>query len=115
MDFELNEQQIMIRDLCRRIGVEKMIPVREKYDETGEFPWDIVKEFAQADLFGVFIPEEYGGLGGATMDVVVAVEELSKYDAGIALALFGTGLGTYPILLCGKEEQKQKYLPDIAA
>jgi len=115
MDFELNEQQIMIRDLCRRIGIEKMVPVREQYDESGEFPWEVVKEFAAADLFGVFIPEEYGGLGGATMDVVVAVEELSKYDAGIALALFGTGLGTYPILLCGTEEQKQKYLPQIAS
>ena len=115
MDFELNEQQIMIRDLCRRIGIEKMVPVREQYDESGEFPWEVVKEFVQADLFGVFIPEEFGGLGGATMDVVVAVEELSKYDAGIALALFGTGLGTYPILLCGNEEQKQKYLPQIAA
>ena len=115
MDSELTEQQLMIRDLCRQIGEEKILPVRAHYDETGEFPWPIVEEFRRADLFGVLIPEAYGGLGGSEMDLVVMVEELCKYDAGISLSLFGTGLGTYPILLCGNEEQKQTYLPRIAS
>ena len=115
MDSELTEQQLMIRDLCRQIGEEKILPVRAHYDETGEFPWPIVEEFRRADLFSVLIPEAYGGLGGSEMDLVVMVEELCKYDAGISLALFGTGLGTYPILLCGNEEQKKTYLPRIAA
>ena len=115
MDSELTELQLMIRDLCRQIGEEKILPVRAHYDETGEFPWPIVEEFRRADLFSVLIPEAYGGLGGSEMDLVVMVEELCKYDAGISLALFGTGLGTYPILLCGNEEQKQSYLPRIAA
>ena len=115
MDSELNEQQLMIRDLCRQIGEEKIVPVRAHYDETGEFPWPIVEEFRRADLFNVLIPEAYGGLGGSEMDVVVMVEELCKYDAGISLSLFGTGLGTYPILLCGNEEQKQRFLPRIAS
>ena len=113
-DFGLTEMQLEIKNLCRRIGKEKIIPVREHYDETGEFPHEIVKFFIDAGLFGIFIPEAYGGMGGSTMDFVVAVEELCKYDAGIALALFGTGLGTLPIILCGSEEQKQKYLPRIA-
>lgn len=113
-NFSLTEIQLEIKDLCRRIGEEKIIPVREHFDETGEFPHELVKTFAEAGLFGVFIPEAYGGISGSTMDFVVAVEELCKYDAGITLALFGTGLGALPIILCGSEDQKQKYLPRIA-
>ncbi len=114
MDFDLTEDQIMIRDLCRRIAEEKMKPVREHYDETGEFPWEIVKLLAEADLFAITIPEAYGGMGGGVMDLVVAVEELCKVDSGTALALFATGLGMDPILLSGSEEQKQRFLPRIA-
>jgi butyryl-CoA dehydrogenase len=114
MDYQLSETQVMVRDLCRQIAEEKVKPVREHYDETGEFPWDIVKIFADADLFGLFIEEQYGGSGGATMDLVIAVEELSKVCSGIALSLAATALGTYPIILCGSEEQKKKYLPKIA-
>ena len=113
-DFGLTEMQLEIKDLCRRIGQEKIIPVREHFDETGEFPHEIVKLFAESGLFGLFVPEQYGGMNGSTMDIVVAVEELCKYDAGITLALFGTGLGALPIILCGNEEQKEKYLSRIA-
>jgi len=113
MDFGLTEEQIMIRDLCHQIGEEKIKPVREHYDESGEFPWDMVKVFADADLFGIAIEEQYGGMGGGCMDQIVAIEELSKYCAGIALALFGTGLGVTPIMLFGNHEQKSKYLPQV--
>ncbi len=113
-DLGLTELQLEIRNTCREIGEKKILPVREKYDAEGIFPTDIAKDFADAGLFGLFIPEEFGGMGGGTMDMVVAVEELSKYCAGIALSLFGTALGTLPILLCGSEEQKRKYLPRIA-
>jgi alkylation response protein AidB-like acyl-CoA dehydrogenase len=114
MDYGLTEQQVMIKELCRQIAEEKMKPVREHYDETGEFPWEIVKAFIEADLFGILVPEEYGGVGGGVMDLVVAVEELCKVDSGTALSLFATGLGMDPILLCGSDEQKRKYLPRIA-
>jgi len=113
MDFGLTEEQIMIRDLCRQIGEEKIKPVREHYDETGEFPWDIVSVFAEADLFGISIEEKFGGMGGGCMDQTIAIEELSKYCAGIALALFGTGLGVTPIMLFGSDEQKKAYLPRV--
>lgn len=114
MDFDLTEEQIMIRDLCRQIAEEKMKPVREHYDTSNEFPWDLVKVFAEADLFSILVPEEYGGMGGHVMDLVVCVEELCKVDSGTALALFATGLGMDPILISGSEEQKKKYLPRIA-
>ena len=114
LDYLLNEDQIMIRDACRKITEEHIKPVRAKYDEDGTFPWDIVEVLRQADMFGVFIPEEYGGFGGGALDNALVVEELSRGCAGIALAYGGTGLGTYPIILFGNEEQKQRFLPDIA-
>lgn len=114
MEYPLNDLQKEIRDLARKIAEEKIVPVRAKYDETGEFPWDIVKVLAESDLFRVFIPEEYGGLGGGVFEMVLAVEQLSWGCAGIALAYAGTALGAYPIIMFGNEEQKQKYLPRIA-
>ncbi len=115
MDYGLTEEQQMIKDLCAQIAEEKIKPVREEYDEKQEFPWDIVEVMAQSDLFGVSIDEEYGGMGGGVMETVIAVEELSKACGGISLALAGSGLGTYPIMLYGTDAQKKKYLPDLAA
>ncbi len=115
MNYFLTEEQEMIRDLCRRIAEEKIRPVAAKYDEDQTFPWDIVKAMAKADLFGIFVPEAYGGLGGGVMELCVATEELSKVCGGIALALAASALGAFPIILFGTEEQKRKYLPDLAA
>jgi len=114
MDYGLTEQQVMIRDLCKQIANEKVKPARAHYDETGEFPHDILKIFAQSDLCGLYIEEKYGGMGGGIMDLTIAVEELSKICSGIALSMAATGLGTFPIILFGTDEQKQKYLPRIA-
>jgi butyryl-CoA dehydrogenase len=105
----------MLRDLCREVAEEKIKPVAAKYDEAEEFPWDVVKVLAQSDLCGVYIPEEYGGMGGGILELCITVEELSRACAGIALAFAGTALGTDPILLFGNEDQKQRYLPDIAS
>ncbi len=115
MDYGLNETQVMIRDLARQIAQEKIKPIREHYDEANEFPHEIVKVFADADLCGVYIGEEYGGMGGGIMDLAVCVEELSKVCSGIALALAATALGTFPIILFGTDEQKKKFLPRIAS
>ncbi len=115
MDYLLTEEQIMIRDLARRIAQEKIKPVAAEYDEREEFPWDIIKILSDSDLFGIYIPEEFGGTGGGVMELVLATEELSRACGGISLSFAATALGTYPILLYGKDEQKKKYLPDIAA
>jgi len=114
MDHFLTEQQTMIRDLARQIADEKIKPVAAHYDETEEFAWPIMKILADSDLFGVYIPEQYGGLGGGIMDMCLVTEELSRACGGIALGYAGTGLGTLPILLHGSEEQKKRFLPDIA-
>ena len=115
MDYLLTEEQIMIRDLARQIAVEKIVPVRAELDEHNKFPSEIMKALAQADLFGIYIPEEYGGLGKKSLDLCIAIEELSKACVGVSTSYAANALGTYPILLHGSEAQKKKYLPDIAA
>ncbi len=115
MDYLLTEEQIMIRDLARQIAVEKIVPVRAELDEQNKFPSDIMKALAQADLLGIYIPEEYGGLGKKSLELCIAVEELSKACVGVSTSYAANALGTYPILLHGSDEQKKKYLPNIAA
>jgi alkylation response protein AidB-like acyl-CoA dehydrogenase len=115
LNYFLTEEQEMIRDLARRIAVEKVAPVALEYDETGHFPREILQVMADSDLCGVYIPEEYGGLGGGVFEMALVVEELSKACGGISLAFAATGLGCFPILLFANEEQKKKYLPGIAA
>lgn len=115
MDYLLTDEQRMIKELCDQIAEEQIKPAAAKHDETGEFPWEIVKTLADADVFGVFIPEDYGGMGGGVLEMALVTESLSWGCGGIALAFGGTGLGTEPILLYGNDEQKAKYLPGIAA
>src|ERR1035437_7059554 len=109
MDYELTEEQQMIVETARAIAQTKIKKVREHYDQTEEYPWEIVEELRKADLFGVYIPEAYGGLGGGCFDLVLVMEEISKACGGVALSIAGTALGTYPIMLYGTDEQKKKY------
>ncbi len=115
MDYFLTEEQIMVRDLCRQIAEEKIRPQAAELDEKEEFPWGLIKVLAQSDLFRVFIDEKYGGTGGGVLELSIATEELSRACAGVAVSYAGTALGAYPIIMFGSEEQKKKYLPDIAS
>jgi len=114
MDYFFTEEQQETRKLARRIAEEHMRPIRAELDETGEFPWEIVKMLGQAGLFALLIPEEYGGLGGGVMDFCLVTEELSRVCSGIALAYAATGLGVYPLIMFGNEEQKRRLLPAVA-
>ena len=115
MNYFLSDDQKMIKDLAAQIAREKIAPIAAELDESGEFPWEIVKTLAQSDLFRVFIPTEYEGLGGGMFEMCLVVEELSKACGGIALSYAASGLGTIPIILFGSDEQKKKYLPRLAA
>ncbi|NLA44719.1 MAG: acyl-CoA dehydrogenase [Candidatus Cloacimonetes bacterium] len=115
MNYFLTEEQLEMQEIARRIANEKMRPVSQKYDEEGIFPWDIVEVMRQSDLFAILVGEEYGGISGKVMDLAIVTEELCAVDMGISLAFGATGLGMYPILIAGSEEQKQKYLTQIAA
>ena len=114
MDYFLTPEQVMIRDLARKIAVEKVTPVRAELDEKGEFPWEIMRLFGEAGLFGVSVPEEYGGFGGGVLENCLAVEELSRTCLGVSVSYAASSLGAYPIMLYGSPEQKRRYLPDIA-
>ena len=115
MEYFFTEQQKLIRSIARRIADERIVPVRAELDEKEEFPWDIVKDMADADLFRVFIPEEYEGLGEGCLSLCLAVEELSRACCGVALTYAADALGAMPIFLYGNEEHKRKYLPSIAS
>ena len=114
MDYFLSEEQQMIVDIARQITDDRIIPQRAELDEKHEFPREILNEMAQADLFGVPIPEEYGGFGGSTFEIALAVEQFGRGCIGVGTAYAANFLGVYPILLSGSEEMKQKYLPDVA-
>jgi butyryl-CoA dehydrogenase len=115
VDYFLTEEQQMIKEIAAKIATEKIRPIRAELDESEEFPWEIMKILAQSDLFGVYLPEEYGGLGGGVLENCLAIEELGRACIGVATTYAASGLGAYPILLYGSEEQKQKYLPVIAS
>jgi len=115
MDYLLTEEQKMVRDLCRQIAEEKIRPVAGELDKKGEFPTQIMKVIADSDLFGIYLPEEYGGTGGGVLELCIATEEFSKACGGIAVCYAASALGTIPILLFGSQEQKKKYLPRLAS
>lgn len=114
MEYFLTDEQKMIKDLVGKITEEKIIPTRAELDEEEKFPWEIMKVLADSDLFGLYIPEEYGGFGMGCLENCLVMEELSRGCCGVSVTFAATALGTYPILLHGTEEQKKKYLPDIA-
>ena len=115
MEYFLSEQQKTIKSLARRIAEEKILPVRAELDEREEFPWDIMKDFADSDMFRIFIPEQYEGLGGGCLDLCLVVEEISRVCSGVAVSYAASALGSFTIVAYGTEEQKRKYLPDIAS
>ena len=114
MDYFLTTDQKSIKDLARKIAIEKVLPARAELDEKEEFPWEIIKVCAEAGLMGISIEEEYGGFGGGVLENCLAVEEMSRICLGVATSYAATGLGAHPIMLYGSPEQKKKYLPDIA-
>jgi butyryl-CoA dehydrogenase len=115
VDYFFTEQQQMIIDTAREITNEKIIPLRAELDEKNQFPKTILQDIAKADLFSIFVPEEYGGFGGGCYEIVLAMEELARGCVGVATSFAASALGIFPVLIAGSEEQKQHYLPDIAA
>jgi len=115
LEYFLNELQKTVKEMARTIAEERILPVRAELDEKEEFPWAIMKDLADTDLFRVFIPEEYEGLGGGCLELCLVVEELSRACPGVAVSYAGSLLGSFDLLKYGSEEQKRKYLPDIAS
>lgn len=115
LNYGFTEDQIMIKELARKIAEEKIKPNSQKWDAEELFPKEAIKALVQSDLFSICIPEEYGGMGGGLLELCIATEEISRIDGGVASAYAASFLGMFPILLFGTEGQKKKYLPQIAS
>ena len=117
IDYFFTEEQQMMIETAREIAEKRILPVRAKYDEEQTFPHDVFKAIADADLCGVYIPDEFGGCAGGTgiMNMCLVTEELSKACGGISLSFACTALGALPIIIAGDEEQKRRWLPRIAS
>jgi alkylation response protein AidB-like acyl-CoA dehydrogenase len=112
--FGLTEEEKMLQEMVRRLAKEKIAPQAEERDKTGEFPWDMVELMKENGLMGIDFPSEYGGMAAGMLAHCIAVEELAKADAGVALIPSCQELGALPIILAGNHEQKEKYLTPLS-
>jgi len=116
VDFELSEQQRMVRDMVRDFAAERIAPGALQRDESGEFAHDLFAELGSLGLLGMLVPEAYGGAGMDVVSYVLAVEEIARADASVAVGLSVTNsVCQYPILRFGSEEQKRRLLPPLAS
>src|SRR4029079_2223335 len=116
MNYDLTDEQELLRRTVREFAESRVAPVAEELDREERFPYELVSELAELGLMGIPIPEEYGGAGADTVSYAIAVEELTRIDSSVAITVAAhTSLGTMPIYLFGNEEQKQRWLPDLAS
>ena len=113
--YAIPQDLLDFRDTIRQIVTERVAPRAAEIDETGEYPWDIRKLFAEQDLLGLPFDEEFGGTGTGTLMLQMAVEEVAKACASSALILMIQELGTLPIQLFGSDELKERLLPRCAS
>ncbi len=116
MPIDLTEEQLMMRGIVRKLVNKELAPRAAMYDQNHEFPWENIRKMGELGLMGIPIPEEWGGAGCDFLSYIITIEEISRACAstGVILAVH-TSVGTFPILLFGTEEQKQKYVPKLAA
>ena len=111
----LSEDEQDLIDAIRELGQQRVAPRAAEIDHTGQFPWDMKELLAQQDILAMPFPVEYGGIGATELAIVMAIEELSRYCATTGLLLAVQKLGAMPIILVGRDEQKQKYFPPLAS
>jgi alkylation response protein AidB-like acyl-CoA dehydrogenase len=115
-NYDLSEEHELVRRTVRDFAVERVAPMAEELDREHRFPYDLVRELAELGLMGMTIPEEYGGAGADTLSYAMAIEELTRIDSSVAITVAAHhSLGTLPIYLFGSEEQKRKWLPQLAS
>ncbi|OGU31989.1 MAG: acyl-CoA dehydrogenase [Ignavibacteria bacterium GWA2_35_9] len=115
-NIDLTDNQVIIRDTIREFAEKTIKPLVMQYDESQEFPMEIMQQLGELGFLGILVPEEYGGAGLSYADFVIIIEEIAKVDPSIALSVAAhNGLGTNHILRFANEEQKKKFLPDLAS
>ena len=116
MEFKLNEDQQLMKDMFVEFTEQFVKPIAAELDEQERFPEELIPQLGETGLLGIPVAEEYGGAGADNMSYVLAVEEVSKACASTGVTISAhTSLCCWPIEAFGTEEQKQKYLPDLAS
>jgi alkylation response protein AidB-like acyl-CoA dehydrogenase len=116
MNYELTDEQELLRKTVRDFAVSRVAPVAEELDREERFPYELVSELAELGLMGIPIPEEHGGAGADTVSYAIAIEELTRIDSSVAITVAAhTSLGTMPIYLFGDDAQKSEWLPQLAS
>lgn len=110
----LSKENLEFIEKTKEIADKYVRPIAAELDREQRYPWEIIKELQKANLIGVWIPREYGGLGAGVLNLCLVIEELSKACGGVGVAYAVNALGSFPIILGGTEEQKKRWLPDIA-
>ena len=113
MEFSLSEEQKALKQKAREFAINEVLPVARKYDDSEEFPMDVIKKAYEANLLNLGIPKKYGGVGYGLLDSCIVVEEMSSACPGIATSIFDNNLGAEPIVIGGNEEQKQRILSEL--
>jgi alkylation response protein AidB-like acyl-CoA dehydrogenase len=108
-------QQMELRERARELAETVMRPVAAKYDVEQTYPWEVQKAIKAAGLSGVWVPREYGGMGGGVLDLCIVVEEFSRACGGMGVGYAVNALGSFPIIVAGTDEQKRRWLPGIAS
>jgi len=107
--------QIDLQRRARELAETVMRPVAAKHDAEQTFPWEVQRAIKEAGLSGVWVPKEFGGMGGGVRDLCVVVEEFSRACGGMGVGYAVNALGSFPIILGGTKEQQERWLPGIAA
>ena len=116
MNYELGDEQELLRRTVREFAESRVAPVAEEIDREERFPYELVAEMAELGLMGIPIGEEYGGAGADTVSYAIAIEELTRIDSSVAITVAAhTSLGTMPIYLFGSEQQKREWVPRLAS
>jgi len=114
MDFELSQEQQMIRQTVREFAEREVKPRAQELDAKAEFSYELTKMIGDLGLFGMNLPEKYGGQGLDTLSYIIAVEEMARVDGSQAATLAAhNSLGISPLYEFGTEEQKMRYLPQL--
>src|SRR3954464_12341957 len=116
MDFDLSDEQRLLRDTVRDFARQEVKPVAEELDRTKAFPYELVAKMGELGLMGIPFPDEYGGGGADPLAYALAGEELTRIDSSVAITMAAhTSLGTMPIYLWGTDEQKDDWLPQLCS
>src|SRR3954447_25544835 len=116
MDFRLSEDHEALRKTVEEFAREVVAPQAERFDRTGDFPYEIVRQMGGMGLFGLPFPEDYGGMGGDFFALCLAIEELARADSSVAITLeAAVGLGSMPVYRFGNDEQRNRWLPELCS